>query len=80
MSLVELKLPDLGLGDLPIRVTGWLVDRGAAVLAGDPVVEVLCGNVTVDVPANISGRLFEKKVDVDAVARPGEVLGVIERY
>jgi pyruvate/2-oxoglutarate dehydrogenase complex dihydrolipoamide acyltransferase (E2) component len=44
------------------------------------VVEVLCGNVTVDVPANISGRLFEKKVDVDAVARPGEVLGVIERY
>ena len=47
----ELTLPDLGIDDQPITVSSWLVKRGTPVTEEDPVVEVLCGGVTVDLPA-----------------------------
>lgn len=73
----EVTTPDLGSSE-PVRVSGWLVETGETVRAGDRLVELLMPGVTYDVPSPATGRL----VRVDAVAgsrvRPGEVLGSIE--
>ncbi len=55
MPLHELLLPDLGIDDQPITVSSWLVKKGAGVTEDDPLVEVLCGCATVDLPARRFG-------------------------
>ena len=54
---VPLIVPELGLGSMPVVVSLWLVPTGAAVLAGDRVLELVAGGVTIDLEAPISGRL-----------------------
>jgi 2-oxoglutarate dehydrogenase E2 component (dihydrolipoamide succinyltransferase) len=78
MPRIELRLPDLGLDDQPISLSGWLVSRGAPVEEGEPVAEILAGPVTVDLPAPASGVLVKRLVDVDAPLSPGQALAVIE--
>ncbi len=73
MSAHSLKLPELGLDDRPIVLSMWLVRQGATVAEDEPVVEVLCGGVTVDLPAPAAGVLVEK------LARTGDVLAVGQR-
>lgn len=68
-----LTLPDLGLGDQPIVLSLWLVNKGSQVAEGEPLVEVLAGPVTVDLPSPIDGVLAEKS------AFPGDVLAIGER-
>ena len=73
-----LTLPDLGLDDQPVTVSMWLAKEGRQVSEGEPVIEVLCGGVTVDVPAPEDGLLTKKLVaegDLLTVAQP---LAVIE--
>jgi 2-oxoglutarate dehydrogenase E2 component (dihydrolipoamide succinyltransferase) len=74
----ELTLPDLGIDDQPITVSSWLVKRGTRVTEGEPVVEVLCGGITVDVPATSWGILVEKLVADDEVLKVGQSLAIIE--
>jgi 2-oxoglutarate dehydrogenase E2 component (dihydrolipoamide succinyltransferase) len=74
----ELTLPDLGIEDQPITVSSWLVKRGTQVIENEPVLEVLCGGVTVDLPATIPGILVEKLVSDDEVLKVGQRLAVIE--
>jgi pyruvate/2-oxoglutarate dehydrogenase complex dihydrolipoamide acyltransferase (E2) component len=68
-----LTLPDLGLGDQPIVLSLWLVKKGSRVAAGDPLVEVLAGPTTVDLPSPADGVLIEK------LATTGDVLTVGQR-
>ena len=74
----ELILPDLGLDDQPITVSLWLVKRGTRVAAGDPVLEVLAGPATFDLPAPIDGVLVERLVEEDETLVVGQRLAVIE--
>ncbi len=78
MPRYELTLPDLGIDDQPIRVSSWLVKRGTRVTEDEPVLEVLCGGVTVDLPATIAGIIVEKLVADDEVLKVGQKLAVIE--
>jgi pyruvate/2-oxoglutarate dehydrogenase complex dihydrolipoamide acyltransferase (E2) component len=78
MARYELTLPDLGIDDQPIRASLWLVKQGARVAEGDPVLEVLCGGATVDLPAPRDGILVEKLVAEDDILKVGQTLGVIE--
>jgi len=78
MSHHDLKLPDLGLGDLPIKLSVWLVERGAQVKEGEPVVEVLAGEAVVDLPAPASGVLIKRFVAEDQPVAVGQRLGLIE--
>jgi pyruvate/2-oxoglutarate dehydrogenase complex dihydrolipoamide acyltransferase (E2) component len=78
MSLHEVILPDLGIEDQPISVSSWLVRKGAQVSEGEPVVEVLCGCATVDLPAGVTGVLIEKRAAEDEAVRIGQTLGIIE--
>ncbi|MGD0655362.1 MAG: biotin/lipoyl-containing protein [Thermoguttaceae bacterium] len=78
MPQYELTMPDLGIEDQPITVSSWLVKRGTTVTEGEPVLEVLCGGVTVDLSAAINGILVEKIVTFDEVLKVGQKLAVIE--
>ena len=50
MNYEDLVLPDLGLDEQPISLSLWLVKKGGHVTAGEPIVEVLAGAATVDLP------------------------------
>lgn len=73
----ELVLPNLGLADCVITASLWLVEAGSQVTAGDRLLEVLAGSVTVDLPAPASGILAETLVAEDEVLVVGQTLGVI---
>jgi pyruvate/2-oxoglutarate dehydrogenase complex dihydrolipoamide acyltransferase (E2) component len=73
----HLVLPDLGMGEVPIRASVWLVERGAIVTLGDPLLEVVAGSVTVDLPAPASGVLARRLVLEDETLHLGQRLAVI---
>jgi pyruvate/2-oxoglutarate dehydrogenase complex dihydrolipoamide acyltransferase (E2) component len=74
----EVVLPELGLTGVPILVSVWLVPRGAEVVEGDRLVEILAGSATVDLPAPASGRLARICAAEDEEVSPGAVLAIIE--
>ena len=78
MNSRHVILPDLGLDDQPIALSMWLVKEGQRVAQGDPVVEVLAGSVTVDLPAPADGILIEKLVADGESLAVGQRLAVIE--
>jgi pyruvate/2-oxoglutarate dehydrogenase complex dihydrolipoamide acyltransferase (E2) component len=71
-------LPELGLGATTIRASVWLVLRGARVVEGDRILEIVAGEVSIDLPAPASGRLTKQLVAEDEPLQTGQVLGVIE--
>jgi 2-oxoglutarate dehydrogenase E2 component (dihydrolipoamide succinyltransferase) len=78
MQQHELTLPELGIDDQPITLSAWLVKRGTRVAEGEPVVEILCGGVTVDLPAGRAGILVEKLAMEDDILKMGQRLAIIE--
>ena len=73
-----LRLPELGLSHVPIVASLWLVRRGNEVSEGDRLLEVLAGEVTIDLSAPASGILLEKLVAADEPLVVGQPLAVIE--
>ena len=78
MPRIDLCLPDLGLDDQPIALSGWFVPRGARVTAGERVAEILAGPATVDLPSPVDGVLVQRLVDVDEPITVGQPLAVFE--
>ena len=78
MPRVELLVPELGLDDQPIRLSGWLVPRGRRVEEGEAVAEILAGPATVDLPAPAAGVLIRRLVGVDESVVVGQAIAVIE--
>jgi len=78
MTRYHLILPDLGLGDRVVTASAWLVESGSELLGGDRVLEVLCGSVTVDLPAPADGVLVETLVEEDEPLNVGQLLAIIE--
>ncbi len=74
----QLVVPDLGLGDIPLVLSLWLVPPGAAVLIGDRVAELAAGGVTVDLEAPLSGRLVRQFVDEDDRLATGMAIAEFE--
>ena len=74
-SIHDIVMPDLQLPEVQATLCIWLVPRGGNVLAGDRVVEILAGDVTVDLPAPADGVLVQQLVAEDDPVRPGQVLG-----
>lgn len=73
-----LRLPELGLGDTPLVASLWLVRRGSEVTAGDRVLEVLAGDVTVDLSSPASGILREVLVADEQPITVDQPLAIIE--
>lgn len=74
-DLRPLVLPDLGLTDILVRTSLWLVPRGSFVREGDRVLELLAGEVTFDVVAPATGVLCAQHTEEDDILREGQVLG-----
>lgn len=78
MARIEVRLPDLGLGQEPVRLTVWLATRGSIVERGEPILEATAGAVTIDLPAPASGLLAEKLAGEDDLLKPGNPVAIIE--
>jgi pyruvate/2-oxoglutarate dehydrogenase complex dihydrolipoamide acyltransferase (E2) component len=73
-----MRLPDLGLGETPLVASLWLVRRGSEVTAGDRLLEILAGDVTVDLSSPASGVLREVLVEDDQPISVDQPLAIIE--
>jgi pyruvate/2-oxoglutarate dehydrogenase complex dihydrolipoamide acyltransferase (E2) component len=74
----RLVLPDLGLSDVTIVASQWLIEQGSAVVEGDRLLEVLAGCITIDLPAPATGVLAEMVVSEDDELHVGQVLAWID--
>lgn len=77
MPQVPLQLPDLDLGEFPVLACSWLAEQGSHVVQGDRLLEVVAGEVSVDLEAPASGRLVQRCVGPEDVLTVGQTLGVI---
>lgn len=73
----SIVLPELGLRDVRITASVWFAELGGHVMEGERLLEVAAGDVIVDVPAPISGRLVEQLVAEDELLQTGQILGII---
>ena len=78
MCRYDLNTPDLGLEEAPIVVSVWLAKQGSRVSAGDQLVELLAGCVTVDLPSPADGILVERCVEEGEPVKVGQRLAVIQ--
>ena len=76
---VEVELPDLGdeAGDEAI-ISEWRYEEGDFVEESDPLVEVVAGKETIDVPCPASGIIVEILMHEDDLARVGDVMAIME--
>ncbi len=75
---IPIIVPDVGSGEEPLQLCGWLVDEGDMVLAGDLVAELLIPGITVEIMSEASGRLDAIMKPIDAAVHVGDVLAWIE--
>ncbi len=59
MAIMDMLLPQYGMGMQDADITKWLKAVGEPVAEGEPVVEIEAAKTTVEVPAPASGRLVE---------------------
>ncbi len=76
---VPITVPDLRSGDEIIRISGWLIDEGDLVLAGELFVELLIPGLTIDIIASSTGRLVEIVKPVDSHVQVGDVIGWLDQ-
>lgn len=74
---VPIVMPDLGLSDRKMSISVWHVARERAVEAGAPLVEIIAGEVVVDLPSPQTGVLAVKRLREEDDVRVGQTLGTI---
>ncbi len=74
---VELVVPDFDLPGIALAAGEWLVRRGAPVRAGDRVLEIVAGEVLIDLSAPTAGVLAERLVEANEPVTIGQVVGAI---
>lgn len=75
---VELRLPDLDMPGVAVIACCWQATVGQRITEGDRLLEVVAGDVAVDLPAPASGTLVKRCVEIDQSLETGQVLAVIE--
>lgn len=59
-------------------VSEWLVEPGATVAAGDPIMKVETDKALVEIPSPVAGTLLEQLVSLDDEVSTGDPIAVIE--
>ena len=72
---IEILVPAMGESVVEATVGRWLVEQGAAVKAGQPLVELQTDKVDLEVAAEKAGVLAEILVEAGADVQIGDVLG-----
>src|SRR4030081_2033759 len=75
--MLPIKVPPLGESIVEATVSRWLKKEGAAVAAGDTVVELDTDKITVEVPALKPGVLAKQAKKEGDVVHVDDVLGEI---
>ena len=75
---IELRMPDLDLPGTTVTACSWHAAVGSRVVEGDRLLEVLAGEVTVDLAAPASGKLVQRCVEIDEQLQINQLLAVIE--
>lgn len=74
---IELRLPTFELSDVSITACSWYAKTGERVVEGDRLIEVLAGDVTIDLAAPCSGILTERCVETDELLCANQLLALI---
>jgi pyruvate/2-oxoglutarate dehydrogenase complex dihydrolipoamide acyltransferase (E2) component len=74
--MVPVLVPPLDLGEQPLRIAVWHVRQGAFVQAGDRLLEILAGDLVVELAAPAEGALRKRALEDDRIA-VGQVVGEI---
>ena len=78
MGKYFLKLPKMGESVAEATLITWLKEVGDTIDADESVVEIATDKVDSDVPSEFTGKLLEKRFNVDDVIKVGEVIAVID--
>lgn len=74
----RVKMPRLGDTTQSVMIAEWLVEIGAEVVAGSPLVLVETDKVTTEVPSPVGGTLVEQLVAAQDEVDVGEPICVVE--
>lgn len=77
MSTHELRMPDLGLGDIEVALSAWLVKVGAEVMPGERIVELTAGEAVIQLSSPVPGLIAKRCVAENEEVKPGDLLAVI---
>lgn len=75
---IDITVPEMGESVVEATVGRWLVEAGASVKAGQPLVELETDKVDLEVSAERDGVLAEILVEAGADVKIGDVLGKLE--
>jgi 2-oxoglutarate dehydrogenase complex dihydrolipoamide succinyltransferase (E2) component len=73
----EIQMPNLGLSIAEGTIEKWLKKEGDVVEKGDVIVVIMTEKVTVEIPAEVSGRLLRILHPAGAVVKVGETIALI---
>ena len=76
-GVIAFRMPDLGLGDLPMRVSAWHKPIRAEVTEGEQVLEIESAETLVDLAAPTSGLILEQLVQEEDIVVAGQLLATI---
>jgi len=73
----EIQMPNLGLSIAEGTIEKWLKKEGDVVEKGDIIVVIMTEKVTVEIPAEVSGRLLRILHPAGAIVKVGETIALI---
>ncbi len=74
--MIPVLIPPLDLGEAELRVGVWHCRDGRSVREGDRLVEIIAGEVVVELPAPADG-ILRKLATEDEVVTVGQVVGEV---
>lgn len=76
--MIEVKLPQYGMGMTDGTIVEWLKSEGDHVTEGEPIASVEAAKATSEVPAPASGRLVKILAGLDETVPVQTVIALIE--
>ena len=77
MSVMELKLPRVGMNMTEAPIIAWFKRPGQPIARGEALFEIETDKVTYQVEAEVEGELLEILVAEGQIAQVGQVVGRI---
>ena len=78
MTKYYLKLPKMGEGVEEATITNWLKNVGDKIEIDDSIVEIATDKVDSDIVSEVSGKLLNRKFNVNDVVKIGDIIAIIE--
>jgi len=80
MPVIEVKLPQLGMGMQDGEIINWCKKVGDKVSKGETLVEVEAAKALVEVPSPVDGELTEILVEEGETAEVRTAIAIIETH